>query len=236
MRVVGVDGIPWGWVAVALEDGRFADMAAFRTFAEVIDASPDAAAIGVDIPIGLPGDVPGDDGIRRAADEVARKRLGRGASTVFSTPSRAHLKDVRGLRYRDAQAIWKQAGRSFPSAQSYALAAKILELDDFVSHDPRAAIVHEIHPELSFLTMNRGRALRPAKKSWGGFVQRLRLLRNAGIELPLIPADVRDAHPDDVLDAAAAAWTAQRVVQGVAESVPAQPPRDRRGREVAIRV
>ena len=74
MRVVGVDGIPAGWVAVALEEGRFLDMRAFRRFADVIEASPQAAAIGVDIPIGLPGDIPGDGGMRRAADEQARER------------------------------------------------------------------------------------------------------------------------------------------------------------------
>ena len=234
MRVVGVDGIPSGWIAVALEDGRYLDMRAFKTFAALVDASPQAVAIGVDIPIGLPGDVSGDDGIRRAADEAARKVLGRGASTIFSTPPRAVLQEVRGLSYRAAQARWKLGGHSAPSAQSYALAAKILEVDDFVSNDDRGRLVKEVHPELSFLTMNRGRALRPAKRSWAGFVQRFRLLRSAGIDVPFVVTDVMDAHPDDVLDAAAAAWTALRIAVGEAESVPPEPPTDRRKRPVAI--
>lgn len=234
MRVVGVDGIPSGWIAVAVEEGRYLDMRAFRTFRDLVAASPEAVAIAVDVPIGLPGDVSGDDGIRRAADEAARKQLGRGASTIFSTPPRAVLRDVRGLSYRAAQEKWKVAGVSAPSAQSYALAAKILEVDEFVSGDERGSIVHEIHPELSFLAMNRGRPLRPAKKSWAGFVQRFRLLRNAGIEIPFVVTDVMDAHPDDVLDAAAAAWTAQRIARGEAGTVPEDPPRDRRRRPVAI--
>ena len=234
MRVLGVDGISSGWVAVVLEDGRFLDMTAFRHFKDLVDASPQTVAIGVDIPIGLPGYVAGDDGISRAADKEARRRLGKGASTIFSTPSRAHLRDVRGMSYRAAQAKWKEAGRSFPSAQSYALAAKILEIDDFVSTDERGARVHEIHPELSFLAMNRGRALRPAKKSWGGFVQRLRLLRNAGIEVPFLVTDVLDAHPDDVLDAAAAAWSAHRIATGEATTVPENPPMGRQRRPMAI--
>jgi predicted RNase H-like nuclease len=234
MRVVGVDGIPAGWVAVALEEGRFLDMRAFRRFAEVIEASPQAAAIAVDIPIGLPGDIPGDGGMRRAADEQARKLLGKGASTVFSTPSRAHLEAVRGLGYRDAQAVWKQAGRSAPSAQSYALAAKIMEVDDFVASDERGQRVHEIHPELSFLAMNEGRPLRPAKRSWGGFTQRLRLLHRAGIDLPMVVTDLLDAQPDDVLDAAAAAWTALRIAKGIAEAIPENAPKGRHRRQIAI--
>jgi predicted RNase H-like nuclease len=235
VRVVGVDGIPSGWVAVALEDGRFLDMRAFKSFPELVEASGEAVAIGVDIPIGLPGDVPGDDGIRRAADEEARRMLGRGASTVFSTPSRGHLTAVRGLSYKAAQVKWKESGRSSPSAQSYALATKIMEVDDFLASDERGSRVHEVHPELSFLAMNRGRHLRPAKRSWAGFVQRYRLLRNAGIEVPLVVSDVADAHPDDVLDAAASAWSAQRIAQGVADSVPKSGPRTR-GRMIAIRV
>jgi predicted RNase H-like nuclease len=234
MRVVGVDGIPSGWVAVAIEDGHYLDMRAFKTFSALVDASPQAVAIGVDIPIGLPGDASGDDGIRRAADEAARKMLGRGASTIFSTPSRAALRDVRGMTYRAAQARWKTTGHAAPSAQSYALASKILEVDEFVTIDERGHLIHEVHPELSFLAMNRGRALRPAKKSWAGFVQRLRLLRNNGIEVPFVVTDVMDAHPDDVLDAAAAAWTAQRIAKGEAQMVPERPPKDRRRRPVAI--
>jgi predicted RNase H-like nuclease len=39
---------------------------------------------------------------------------------------------------------------------------------------------------------------------------------------------------DDVLDAAAAAWSAQRIARGEAKSLPSPPEEDERGREIAI--
>jgi predicted RNase H-like nuclease len=42
------------------------------------------------------------------------------------------------------------------------------------------------------------------------------------------------AQPDDILDATVAAWTAPRVVSGVAERLPPDPPRDRRGLRMEI--
>ncbi|MFI6764988.1 DUF429 domain-containing protein [Streptomyces sp. NPDC050355] len=52
-----------------------------------------------------------------------------------------------------------------------------------------------------------------------------------------LPDDLGDAGrtpPDDVLDAAAAAWTAHRIACGRARSVPNPPERDAGGRPVAI--
>ena len=39
----------------------------------------------------------------------------------------------------------------------------------------------------------------------------------------------------DILDAAAVAWSARRIAAGRARTVPAEPQRDRAGREIAIR-
>ena len=44
----------------------------------------------------------------------------------------------------------------------------------------------------------------------------------------------RPAKPDDVLDAAIAAWTARRVAEDNAERLPTNPPMDRRGLRMAI--
>ncbi len=44
----------------------------------------------------------------------------------------------------------------------------------------------------------------------------------------------RPAAPDDLLDAVAAAWTARRVVEGIAERLPAEPAMDRRGLRMEI--
>jgi predicted RNase H-like nuclease len=80
--------------------------------------------------------------------------------------------------------------------------------------------------------MNDGRALRHRKKSAGGVVERLALLRRHGIELGDLGSAAM-APIDDVLDAAAAAWSAWRIATGSARSLP-EPPEQREGRAVAI--
>ncbi|HCP61807.1 MAG TPA: DUF429 domain-containing protein, partial [Actinobacteria bacterium] len=56
------------------------------------------------------------------------------------------------------------------------------------------------------------------KKSWNGLMQRWRLLSSEGIELPEAAGPAGAAAPDDVLDAAAAAWSANRIANGVSET------------------
>jgi predicted RNase H-like nuclease len=70
------------------------------------------------------------------------------------------------------------------------------------------------------------------KRTWNGLMERRALLAAAGIE---IPGDLPgcDAAADDVLDAAAVAWTAARKVRGEARTLPEEPPWDG-GRAVAI--
>src|ERR687886_2079559 len=98
--VVGVDGCPAGWIAIRLDlaaGGWRADV--HRTFAELLDANRDAAAIGVDIPIGL-----AETGAR-ACDRAARARLGARRSSVFTPPTRRLLALIGPAPYRDANAI-----------------------------------------------------------------------------------------------------------------------------------
>src|ERR1700683_3133340 len=53
VRVVGVDAWRGGWVAVVLEDGQVSDVRLAVTLDRIIDECPDAAAVGVDMPLGL---------------------------------------------------------------------------------------------------------------------------------------------------------------------------------------
>src|SRR5262245_9293744 len=96
-RVVGVDGCRGGWIAAALEPerGRWTALV-LPDFAALLAAFPDAAAIAVDIPIGLPADGP------RACDRLARARLGPRRSSVFPAPSRALLALTVGCDYPSA--------------------------------------------------------------------------------------------------------------------------------------
>lgn len=189
MVAVGIDGTRRGWVAVALRDGRF--LSAFAgSLVDLIERQPDATAFGVDIPIGLP-----ETGWRRC-DLEARKLIGARWPSVFLAPNRASLT----LGQRPAGV----------SVQAWNLMAKVREAAAL--SDGR---VYEVHPEVSFATM-AGEPLAHPKKTWDGMCRRLELLRGQGIELPALGLV---AAPDDVIDAAAAAWTATRIATGVAASV-----------------
>jgi predicted RNase H-like nuclease len=212
--VAGLDACRSGWIAVVLEDGRFAEALVAATFAAAIHRLDRAAAIGVDIPIGLPM----DNALPRPADGACRRFVGPRRGSVFPTPPRRAL---LAPTYAEARTILPSL-----SAQSYALRRKILEVDEALSDH-----VFEVHPEASFTAM-AGAPMRHPKRTWNGLMERRALLAAAGIE---IPGDLPgcDAGADDVLDAAAVAWTAARKARGAARTLPDEPPFDG-GRAVAI--
>jgi predicted RNase H-like nuclease len=201
-QIAGVDGCPKGWIAIVLEGARFARAEFSPTFAELLIHLKDAQVIAVDIPIGLP-----DGPEPRAADVEAKKRLGKLGSSVFPTPPRVVL---GAPSYAKANALSKDLFGHGVSAQSYALRKKILEVDVCAADDDR---IYEVHPEVCFAEMN-GEPLTHSKKSWHGQRARLRLLATAGITLPDDLGDVGTIPPDDVIDAAAAAWSAARIANG----------------------
>lgn len=149
----------------------------------------------------------------RGATVVGRRR-----GSVFPTPPRVAL----------AAATYAEARTLFPSlsAQSFSLRTKILEVESCLEDR-----VFEVHPEVSFAAL-AGRHLRHSKRSWNGQAERRRLLRGAGIDLPEELA-AGQAAPDDVLDAAVAAWSAARKAKGEAATLPSDPPL-LDGRPVAI--
>ncbi len=197
MRVAGVDGTKGGWAAIVLEDGAFRRAELLSPVATDFGTVDDAEVIAVDVPIGF--------GPRRA-DAAARSFLSGAASTVFTTPPRALLE----APYRPGLPL---------SAQSHALGPRIVHLTGLARADAR---FREVHPEVSFRAMNGGRPLRYRKKSAGGALERLELLRDSGIELGVL-GDAGRAPLDDVLDAAAAAWSAHRIAAGRGRALPDPP-------------
>lgn len=208
-------------MAVVLEDGRFAGTALAVALAEVLERFPSAEAVAVDIPIGLPRRG------SRAADLEARRCLGPRAASVFLTPPRRAL---AAPTYAEANDLCRRITGAGLSRQAYALRGRILEADAVAGTEGRLV---EVHPEVSFRAM-AGRPLSHSKRTWDGLEERRRLLAREGIHVPGRLPRAGSAAPDDVLDAAAAAWSAARVARGAARSLPASPPRDRRGRPVAI--
>lgn len=190
--VVGVDGYPRGWVAVCLRDGRFERVALHPTFEDVLSEFPDAAAFGVDIPIG-----PGS----READRLAREFVGPRRASVFPAPTE---KALLASTFSETSGV---------SRQTFALFPKIREVAEHAC-DPR---VVEVHPEVSFRAL-KGAYVEHPKSRWNGFMERRRLLAAVGIALP--DELETDAPLVDVLDAAVAAWSARRYANDHAESLP----------------
>jgi predicted RNase H-like nuclease len=104
------------------------------------------------------------------------------------------------------------------SRQAFALQPKVIQVDRWVRETPHRVV--EVHPEASFAEL-AGTPLALRKSSWAGMVLRRRLLAGARISLPdELGLAGEKAGVDDVLDAAAAAWTAVRVRRGQASCTP----------------
>jgi len=217
--VLGVDGWRGAWVAARL-DGRAVELTVLPDTAAVL-AVPGIEVVAIDMPIGL-----SDDGAR-ACDVAARGRLPGAASTVFPAPVRPVLQATTYVEARSTSLA--AAGRSL-SAQSFALVPAIRSLDDALGEppDPR---VHEVHPELSFRALD-GRVT-DRKAVGSGIAQRIRALERVMDVLDALAQDRTGVPVVDALDACAAAWSAKRLADGVAECV-GDGRTDARGRPMRI--
>ena len=225
MFIAGVDGCRAGWVAFKVE------LPSITTSVEVVDLPawlrerpPDLACVGIDIPIGL------QEG-SRACDKAARKllRQPRGSS-VFPAPCRAAL---GAETYEEASLINRQKTRRGLSQQAWGIAPKIKQVDEvIISECQRWAF--EVHPEVCFWALNQHRPMAHNKKAQEGIAERIALLRRVFPEIETHLAN-RSARvgADDLLDAAAAAWTALRWHRNEAECV-STPERDAKDLTVTI--
>jgi predicted RNase H-like nuclease len=209
--VAGVDGCRSGWVVAVTAATGPAPILSI----EVIDhidqvfervRSGELVAVGLDMPIGLPA------GGRRACDDLTRARLGPRRSSVFPTPPRAvlgatdHPEALRRSRAIDGRGI---------SIQAFNLLPKIAEVDAAIDPTLTAAVV-EAHPESAFAEL-AGAPLLTTKRTAEGKAERFALLAEPfPCSGELLAARERGAAADDVLDAAAAAWSARRWAAGTA--------------------
>lgn len=218
--VSGIDVHPRGWVAVTLAGSQFHSAAAAASLADLVARLPKSGAIGVDIPIGLPATG------WRSCDRAAYGLLGARRSSLFLTPPRPALE---APSFAEALALCRELTGAGLSRQAYALAPRVLEAEAVAAGNEA---VFEVHPELSFRAM-AGRPAAASKRSWAGMWERLALLRAQGIELPAELAGAGLVPAADLIDAAAAAWTAARRTAGRAQPV-AAPETDRTGRLISI--
>ena len=220
----GIDRWRDGWVVA---EQRSAHVSIWHTaaIAEAIERLQDHAAIAIDMPIALAASG------RRSAEAELRAVLGSSARSVFTSPTRRAVSATT----QDEATRWnRETGGPGISAQAFGLFASIREL--------RAALVApscshwwETHPETAFAVMNGGQPL-ATKKSGLGVAQRLDVLR---CHFPTLDADLLETPAkipvDDVLDAIAALWSAQRIAAGIAVLFgPAE--RDDEGFALGIRI
>jgi predicted RNase H-like nuclease len=121
----------------------------------LLAAWPDAAVIGVDIPIGLP------ERPLREADLAAREFVGERRSSVFATFPPLVL---QAPTYEEAKTICIERGWSQPSIQSYGMRHRIFAITALVAADER---VVEVHPKVTFREL-LGRTLAPKRTEWAG--------------------------------------------------------------------
>jgi len=204
---VGVDGCRGGWVAVALsvESLALLDVAVTGAFADVVERAHDADVIGVDMPIGLPA-----GGAPRPCDLAARTFVGARRASVFLVPPASAFAMAT---HTDAVTECRRLGAPGVSLQAWGLRHRIAEVAR-VCQDTR---IVEVFPEAAFRHL-AGRDL-PSKKTAEGRELRGVLLHDAGVRVDLAMCP-RGAALDDLLDAAAVAWSAARIARGDASHLP----------------
>jgi len=211
--VAGVDACRIGgqaaWVAVVLARGAFARAHVAVSLRALLGDLDDAQVIGVDMPIGLPrGKKP------RLCDLAAREFVGARRSSVFLAPP---AKILGAPSHAEASDLAQRLTGRRISLQAYGLRKRILEVAPLARRDERLI---EVHPEVSFCAI-QGRHLEHPKLGWAGQEQRRGLLADAGISIPSDIGEAGGVPAADVLDAAAAAWSADGYARGKAKPLPA---------------
>lgn len=230
--VAGVDGCRKGWIRVCRESqtGQLA-FDVLETVEELVERAPHPAIIALDMPIGL------RPAGQRDCDCAARALLGRPrASSVFRAPIRPAL----AARSRaEADAITRDAEGKGVGAQAWGIYAKVRSVDETLASQPNArAAIREVHPEVSFQAWNQGQPMAYSKKKREGRAERLTLVESwLGVgTLARARGEQRkkDLADDDILDAIAALWTAHRIVDGTAETLPDRVTLDQTGLPMQI--
>jgi predicted RNase H-like nuclease len=222
--VTGLDACAGGWVAVTLPPPAAEDPSAPVTatvaMSPTLAGLPLAGVVGIDMPLGLLADG------WREADALARRALGRRGVTVFAIPPRPVWQQPS---YAEANKACRDLTGKGLSAQTWGLRGKLLEADEYRRNSP--ARLYEVHPELAFAALS-GAPLQESKHTTAGLAIRRELLARAGLTLP---PRVAGAAENDLLDAAAVAWSARRIAAGTASTLTNPSQRADDATEIAIR-
>jgi predicted RNase H-like nuclease len=178
--------------------------------------------VAVDMPIGLPDVGP------RPCDVAARRLLGPRRSSVFPAPVRATLGSAS---FADALARSRSAsGRGLP-IQAYNLLGRIAEVEEAVRRVGQSRLT-ETHPELAFAAL-AGAPIAQSKRHPAGAAARRAALTAVWPTVGEVLLGRRaGCRGDDVADACALAWSADRLRRGRATILGGDP--DRTGLRMEI--
>lgn len=229
----GVDGCRGGWLVVLWDGKEEFRQEVCSEFKDVLNITTEPSIIAVDMPIGLIEENPPNGG--RECDQEARQLLGHLMSAVFSPPARMTLWEATD--FRSAQRLNQPAGLTI---QAFGLFPKLRQVDKVMSENPELQKrIKEVHPELCFYGAAGGRPMNYPKRSPEGQEERknilIELLGNGWHEWyqEVLQRYTRSRVAiDDILDASVAAWTAERIKNGVdgqLKIIPADPPEDMKG-------
>jgi len=229
-HIIGVDGAKGAWLAVWQQDGELRHRV-YATPEHLLAAHESARIIAVDIPMGL------TDAGPRPTDKLARQFVGgKRASSIFSAP-------IRGIIDATSQSEASRRHRAIDGrgygAQAFGILPYVRAWDTLLRSNPFARQrVYEVHPEVSFAAMNGGSGIVLGKKTRDGARYRASLLcKEFGVDSVsglIERVSLREAAPDDVLDALAAFWSARRIASDTALTLPALPAADSEGLRMAI--
>lgn len=240
VTLYGLDGCPAGWLGVQMRRGSHERPTAclWPTLQKLGSHLVDGDVVAIDMPTGLAQENLVDHG-RRVCDAAAKSALGPRACCVFFTPARGIL---RHLASSAAASQWHKlhTGKGL-SIQAFHLLPKIRELDAALQTSPALVrCVSEVHPELSFAHWQaEGPTPRPifhGKKTEAGRRARRALIEDlwpGAIDAAITKLGPRSSLQegktrriwalDDLHDAFAALWTAERIATGNAVSYPPAP-------------
>jgi predicted RNase H-like nuclease len=211
-QIAGIDGCKAQWLAIAHVPGSQSFVTQVLATSELA-AQPWALA-AIDIPIGLP------DRGSREADGAARKFIGPRASSVFPCPIRPVL---AATSWEEACEITYQHNGHRISRQTFGILSKIRKVDEWVRSTDLRKRLFEVHPEVSFASWYGAPTLH-AKKDVRGHEQRRSLIaEHFGPEAfasVVAQLGARSVAADDIADAFAALWTAERLLAGTAQRLP----------------
>jgi predicted RNase H-like nuclease len=231
VRVAGVDGTPGGWAILIMEADRLR-IRRLAALSDLLDVASDFEIIAVDIPIGLLDtyEVGG-----RVCDRAARVLLDRRASSVFPAP----VRPVLGATSWPDACVRSRAsapnGKAV-SKQTFAILRKIREVDELLqARRELRDVVREVHPEVCFCELV-GQPMVHRKGSAAGRQERRLALTRVFADVDILEKSGRDQGLpiEDIFDAAIACWSAARLANGQARSLPEDISLDATGLPMAI--